>query len=285
MYDISFPHLGIVIRHLVSGIDVFGFRIAFYGIIMGCAMLAGLEIACRLAKMNGEDPDLYTDFFVYCIIFSIIAARAYYVIFSWDMYKDDPIQIFNLRAGGIAMYGSIIGGLTTMAVFSKIKKVPFLQMADRIMPGVLFGQVMGRWGNFFNCEAFGGYTDSLLAMRIRLALVGQNMLNEDVLSHTVMDAGTEYIQVHPTFLYESALNLCFFFWLYRHCRKQQFTGEIFWLYLGGYGLIRALVEGLRTDSLMIPGTPIRVSQLVAILCALTAAAVLRTKYKKSQQKP
>ena len=281
MYDISFPHLGIVIEHLRRSVSVGGFEIAYYGIIIGTGMLIAMHMICRDAARLGDDPDAYTDVGMLAIVVGIICARAYYVLFSWEMYKDDLIQIFNIRGGGLAIYGGVIGGLGAIYIYSKVKKKSFLRMCDLIMPGVLVGQIMGRWGNFFNCEAFGAYTDSLLAMRIRLALVGQNMLDADVLSHVIVENGTEYIQVHPTFFYESVLNLCLLCYMRRHRRRQRFEGELFWIYIGGYGLIRAAVEGLRTDSLMIAGTGIRVSQLLAAVCVLTAAVMIYRGYARA----
>ena len=192
--DIRFVHLGITIEHLKSSISVFGFRIAFYGIIIGIGMLAGIWIAQSDAKRRGQDPELYL------IICSIIGARIYYVLFEWDYYKENLLQIFNLRAGGLAIYGGVIAGAITMIVYTCAKKVSFFSMADTGVLGLVTGQIIGRWGNFFNCEAFGGYTDSLLAMRIKLSLVNDNMLNADVLSHKIVENGVEFIQVHPTFL-------------------------------------------------------------------------------------
>ena len=129
-YDLSFVNLGITIEHLRNSISVFGFRIAFYGIIIGIGMLAGIGVACSDAKRRGQDPDLYLDFALYAIIFSIIGARLYYVIFEWDMYKNDLLQIFNLRAGGLAIYGGVIGAVLTLIVYTRIKKVSFFSMAD-----------------------------------------------------------------------------------------------------------------------------------------------------------
>ena len=130
--DIRFVHLGITINHLKSSISVFGFRIAFYGIIIGIGMLAGLWIAQSDAKRRGQDPELYLDFALYAIICSIIGARLYYVIFEWDYYKNNLLQIFNLRAGGLAIYGGVIAGTITMIVYTRMKKVSFFSMADRL---------------------------------------------------------------------------------------------------------------------------------------------------------
>ena len=201
--DIRFVHLGLGIEHLRNSISVFGFRIAFYGIIIGIGMLAGIWIAQSDARRRGQDPDLYLDFALYGIIFSIIGARTYYVIFDWDNYKNDLIQIFNLRAGGLAIYGGVIAGVLTLLVFTRVKKLSFFSMADTGVLGLITGQIIGRWGNFFNCEAFGGYTDSFLAMRIKRSLVNPGMISQELLDHLIVENGVEYIQVHPTFLYES----------------------------------------------------------------------------------
>ena len=264
--DVSFPHLGIYIKHLVNHIDIFGFRIAFYGIIIALGMLAGINMACADAKRRGQNPEVYLDFAMYAIIFSIIGARTYYVIFEWDMYKDDLLQIFNLRAGGLAIYGGVIAAVITLIVFTKVKKQSFFSMADSGVLGLILGQIIGRWGNFFNAEAFGGYTNSLFALRYRLDIVGTGMLNNDVLSHVMETDGVKYIQVHPTFLYESCWNLVLLIFMLWYRKRKKFDGEVFFIYLGGYGLGRMIIEGLRTDSLLLPHTNIAVSQLLAGIC-------------------
>lgn len=264
--DVSFPHLGIYIKHLVNHIDIFGFRIAFYGIIIALGMLAGINLACADAKRRGQNPEVYLDFSMYAIIFSIIGARTYYVIFEWDMYKNDLLQIFNLRGGGLAIYGGVIAAVITLIVFTKVKKQSFFSMADSGVLGLILGQIIGRWGNFFNAEAFGGYTDSLFALRYRLDIVGTGMLNNDVLSHVMETDGVKYIQVHPTFLYESCWNLVLLIFMLWYRKRKKFDGEVFFIYLGGYGLGRMIIEGLRTDSLLLPHTNIAVSQLLAGIC-------------------
>lgn len=264
--DVSFPHLGIYIKHLVNHIDIFGFRIAFYGIIIALGMLAGINLACADAKRRGQNPEVYLDFSMYAIIFSIIGARTYYVIFEWDMYKNDLLQIFNLRGGGLAIYGGVIAAVITLIVFTKVKKQSFFSMADSGVLGLILGQIIGRWGNFFNAEAFGGYTDSLFALRYRIDIVGTGMLNNDVLSHVMETDGVKYIQVHPTFLYESCWNLALLIFMLWYRKRKKFDGEVFFIYLGGYGLGRMIIEGLRTDSLLLPHTNIAVSQLLAGIC-------------------
>ena len=282
--DIRFVHLGITINHLKSSISVFGFRIAFYGIIIGIGMLAGLWIAQSDAKRRGQDPELYLDFALYAIICSIIGARLYYVIFEWDYYKNNLLQIFNLRAGGLAIYGGVIAGTITMIVYTRMKKVSFFSMADTGVLGLVTGQIIGRWGNFFNCEAFGGYTDSLLAMRIRRALVNDNMLNADVLNHRIVENGVEYIQVHPTFFYESCWNLCLLLFMLWFRRYKKCDGQMLWIYLFGYGIGRFWIESLRTDQLILFGTGLPVSQALSLVLILVAAGNLIWRGYRHRQK-
>ena len=272
--DISFVHLGITIENLKNQISVFGFSIAYYGIIIGIGMLTGIWVAQNDAKRRGQDPDIYLDFALYGIIFAIIGARLYYVIFEWDMYKDNLLQIFNLRAGGLAIYGGVIGAVLTLIVFTRKRMVSFFSVADSGVLGLITGQIIGRWGNFFNCEAFGGYTDSLLAMRIKRSLVNENMLNGDVLNHLIVENGVEYIQVHPTFLYESLWNLGLLMFMLWYRKRKKFDGEMLWIYLVGYGLGRFWIEGLRTDQLILFGTGIAVSQGLSLILVLASVGVL-----------
>ena len=281
--DIRFVHLGITIEHLKSSISVFGFRIAFYGIIIGIGMLAGIWIAQSDAKRRGQDPELYLDFALYAIICSIVGARIYYVIFEWDYYKENLLQIFNLRAGGLAIYGGVIAGAITMIVYTRVKKVSFFSMADTGVLGLVTGQIIGRWGNFFNCEAFGGYTDSLLAMRIKRSLVNDNMLNADVLSHKIVENGVEFIQVHPTFLYESCWNLCLLIFMLWFRKYKKYDGQMFWIYLFGYGTGRFWIENLRTDQLILFGTGLAVSQALSLVRIRVAAGNLIWRGRKHRQ--
>ena len=278
--DVSFVHLGITIEHLRNSISIGGFKIAFYGMIIGIGMLAGLYMAQRDARRRGQDPELYLDFALYAIIFSIIGARLYYVIFDWDLYKHNPIEIFNLRAGGLAIYGGIIGAVLTLIVFTKIRKVSFFSMADSGCIGLITGQIIGRWGNFFNCEAFGGYTDSFLAMRLKMSLVNPSMISQELLNHKIVENGVEYIQVHPTFLYESLWNLGVLIFLLWYRKRKKFDGEILWMYLLEYGLGRAWIEGLRTDQLLFFGTGIPVSQALSMVLVAAASAVIIWKRSK-----
>ena len=285
MYDLKFVNLGITIEHMVSSVNVFGFRIAFYGIIIGIGMLLGIMLAAWDAEDRGLGEDVIYDHVFWVIVIGIMGARLYYVFFQWDAYKDDLLQILNLRAGGLAIYGGVIAGLTTMYVLCRRKKLSFLDVADSLMLAVLVGQILGRWGNFFNCEAFGRYTESLFAMRIRKAIVNPIMIDAELLEHIIIENGTEYIQVHPTFLYESFWNFCLLMFLLWYRKRKKFTGEIFLLYLCGYGLGRCIIEGLRTDSLLIPGTGIAVSQLLAGTCFVVSLFLILLGRKRAVLKP
>ena len=278
---INFPHLGIYLDHVGKSISVFGFEIAYYGIIMGSSILLGLFLAEREAKRTGQDPDTYTDMIIYAIIFSIICARAYYVIFSWENYKDNLLSIFILRQGGIAIYGSLIGAVATVYVYCKVKKLSFLQMTDTACMGLVAGQILGRWGNFFNREAFGGYTDGLLAMQLPVSAVRAHEITDEMWAHVQVIGGEQFIQVHPTFLYESLWNLgviCFLYW-YR--TRKKFQGELFLVYLLGYGLGRVWIEALRTDQLQIGNTGIPVSQLLAGVLILFSLCMIFLGRKKN----
>lgn len=282
--DLSFVNLGITIDHMRNSVSIFGFRIAFYGIIIGLGMLAGIAVALSDAKRRGQDPDMYLDFAFYAIIISIIGARAYYVIFDWDNYKDNLLQIFNLRAGGLAIYGGVIGAVLTLIVFTRARKQSFFSMADSGVLGLITGQIIGRWGNFFNCEAFGGFTDNLLAMRIKMSLVNPSMISQELVDKQIVENGVAYIQVHPTFLYESVWNLGVLAFMLWYRKRKKFDGEMLWIYFLGYGLGRVWIEGLRTDQLKLPGTGLAVSQLLSAALVCVAAVVIVTRRKKLKGK-
>ena len=202
-YSIAFPNLGITIEHLNKSFSIFGFPVAYYGLLIGIGIFAGIFMAVREAKVTGQNVEDYYDFALYAVIFSIIGARIYYVIFEWDSYKNDLLQIFNLRAGGMAIYGGIIAAVITLIVFAKKKKLSIGLMLDTGGLGLILGQIIGRWGNFVNREAFGGYTDGLLAMQLKMSEVYSAYITDDIAQHIQTINGVDYIQVHPTFLYES----------------------------------------------------------------------------------
>lgn len=268
--DIAFPNLGIYLNNVPKGFSVFGFQIALYGVIIGIGVLSGVLMAAFVAKKEDMNPDMIWDFAIYAIIFSIMGARVYYVIFQWDMYRDNPISILNLRNGGLAIYGAVIAAFLTLFIYTRIKKQSFLQMVDVCVPGLILGQAIGRWGNFTNREVFGGYTDNLLAMQLPRLAVRARDITPDIEAHTILIDSMEYIQVHPTFLYESLWNLLVLCLMLIYHKHKKFNGETWLLYLGGYGLGRFWIEGIRTDQLYLTGTTVPVSQLLAIICVVVA---------------
>ncbi len=282
--DIAFPHLNLYLENLPKSITVFGIPIAFYGMIIGLGVIAGVLMAVREAKVTGQDPEIYWDFSLYAIFFCIVGSRIYYVIFSWDTYKDNLLEIFNLRHGGLAIYGTVIAAFITAFVYCRRKKIPFFQLCDTGIVGLILGQIIGRWGNFMNREAFGEYTDSLLAMRLPVDAVRPWDISESLSAHIV--EGTNYIQVHPTFLYESMWNLLVLVLMLCYRKRKKFQGEITLLYLGGYGLGRCIIEGLRTDQLLIPHTDIAVSQVLAGLLfafAVIIEIIVRKRIRKENE--
>ncbi len=279
--DIAFPHLGIYLRDVPKSFSVFGFDIAYYGVFIGLGVLAGILMAAHQAKVTGQDPDTYWDFAIYAVIFSVVGARIYYVIFAWDYYKDDLLSIFQTRKGGMAIYGCVITAFITLFVYCRIKKKNPLLMGDTAMPGLLLGQIIGRWGNFMNREVFGEFYDGLFSMQLPVAAVRARDISENIAAH--IPEGANYINVHPTFLYESLWNLGVMVLMLVYRKHKRFDGELCLLYLGGYGLGRFIIEGIRTDTLFLPGTTIPVSQVLAMLMLIFAVAVdiaVRIRLKK-----
>lgn len=279
--SIRFVNLGIEIEDLGKNISVFGFEIAYYGIVIAIGMVLALMLVFREVKITGQNTEDYYDLAIFTILSGIIGARLYYVIFEWDMYKDDLLSVFNIRNGGMAIYGSVLAGVLTIYVFSRVKKLSFMQITDTVVLGLLVGQILGRWGNFFNREAFGGYTDNLFAMQIKLDEVG-GIITDSISKNIKIVDGIEYIQVHPTFLYESLWNLILLTIILIYKKHKKFDGEIAGIYMMGYGLGRFMIEGLRTDQLLLPGIHVAVSQVVSIIMILAGAGIII--YKRWIQK-
>jgi phosphatidylglycerol:prolipoprotein diacylglycerol transferase len=228
--------------------SIFGIDVAWYGILISMGVLIGAIIAMKEAKRVGMDEEILIDFLIWEIPLCLVGARLYYVIFEWDMYKNNPIEALNIRNGGLAIHGAIITAIIVAIVFTRIKKLSFWTIADICAPSLILAQSIGRWGNFVNQEAHGGPTD---------------------LPWGIMIDG---IKVHPTFLYESIWNFLVFLFLIWYSRnKKKVKGEVFLLYLGLYSFIRLFIEGLRTDSLMLG--PIRVAQLMSIIGMIIPAYI------------
>lgn len=282
--DIAFPNLGIYLKNVPKSFSIFGFEIAFYGLLIGVGVLAGIMMAAHVAKITGQNPDDYWDFAIYAVIFSIIGARIYYVIFAWDFYKDDLLGIFQLRNGGLAIYGGVIAAFITLFVYCRIKKKNPLLIGDTCMPGLILGQAIGRWGNFMNREVFGEYYEGLFSMQLPIAAVRSRDISENIAAH--IPEGADYINVHPTFLYESVWNLLIFVLLLVFRKHKKFDGEMCLLYFGGYGLGRFVIEGIRTDTLFLPGTSVPVSQVLALLMVIFSVGadiVIRVKAKRTSR--
>lgn len=278
---IDFPNLGIHLKSVGDHITVFGFDIAYYGIVIGIGILAGLMLAVMEAKRTHQNVEDYYDLAIYGVIFSIIGARAYYVIFSWDMYKDDIKSIINIREGGLAIYGGVITAIIVVFIFAKIKKIsPFL-LFDTGGFGLITGQMIGRWGNFFNREAFGEYTNGLFAMRLPVDAVRSSDITTKMWNHAETVKGVMYIQVHPTYLYESMWCLMVLIIMLLYRKHKKFDGEVFLIYLLGYGLGRFWIESLRTDQLLLPKVGLPVSQLLAGTIVIVSAILIITGRKKA----
>jgi phosphatidylglycerol:prolipoprotein diacylglycerol transferase len=280
--EASFPQLGINIPFLPQiAFEVFGIEIYLYGLLVTSGIAAGILYAYLEAKRTKQDPEVYFDFCMYAIPICIVSLRIYYVAFSWDNYKNNLWEVFNFREGGLAIYGAIIAAVITAVVYTHVKRLPFGLFADTGAPALVLGQVIGRWGNFFNREAFGTYTDSMFALRYLESTV--NDIPAVVKEKAFIVDGFSYIQVHPAFLYESLWNLGLFVFLNIYKGRKKFDGEILLLYLLGYGLGRVWIEGIRTDNLMLWGTSLAVSQVLSGVLAVTAAVLIFAYRKKTSK--
>ncbi len=304
--NIFFPKLGIRLYHVLRYFTVFGRRITLYGLVIGTGMILGYLLAERTAKKTGQDPEPYLDFTIIAIIVSVLCARLYYVVFNWSNYSGEPwYKVFAIWEGGLAIYGGVIGGVATAFIFTRVKKMRQLLFTDTAVLGLLTGQIIGRWGNFFNREVFGTYTKGLFSMQIDVrdvnwffdpatpqsvveaAYAGKPKALERILeirnNATVIDGAT-YISVHPTFLYESVWNLVLLILLLFRTKHKKFDGEILLMYLFGYGLGRFWIEGMRTDQLFLFNTAIPVSQLLSAILMAGSAVIYAILWKKSKKK-
>ena len=298
--DIIFPGLGIHLKNVGDSFTIFGLRIAYYGVCIALAMVCGYLVAEFQAKRTNQNPETYLDFAVIAIIISVICARLYYVIFEWDSFKKDTVKdtllaIINLRSGGLAIYGGIIGGVTTAIIYAKKKRLNVGLFTDTACVGLVTGQIIGRWGNFFNREAFGSYAKGLFRMLVNVKdtwwqfdpssseealraeyegkTVALNRILEIRNNAQVID-GETYVSVHPTFLYESFLNLVLLTIILLYTKRKKANGELLCMYIAGYGAIRFFVESMRSDQLLLWGTGLAVSQLLSGLLFIGGLAVL-----------
>ena len=250
---ISFPFLGLEVNPPRT-ITLGPLTIHFYGLIIALGLVLAVMYCCRRSKEFGVKEDDLLDGVLWVTPFAIVCARAYYCVFSWDQYAHDPISVLYIWNGGLAIYGGVLGAVLGVAVFCKIKKLKISTVLDMVLIGFLIGQSLGRWGNFFNREAFGAETASFFRM---------GLLNEKT-------GVTTYF--HPTFLYESVWNAVGFALLHFISKKRKYDGQVALCYAAWYGLGRCIIEGLRVDSLW--WGPFRVSQLLAGISCVAAVAVL-----------
>ncbi len=278
---VSFPGLGLEFELDRVAFSVGSIDIYWYAVIIACGFLLAMLFVFKYAKSFGVDPDRVVDVVCFALILGIIGARAYYVAFAWDNYKDNLMEIFNLRAGGLAFYGGIIGGVLGIIIGCKLRAQKLLPFLDLAGGAVLIGQGIGRWGNFVNCEAFGSNTN------LPWGMTG-NKIVEYIERHSADEMGAVMdpnMPVHPTFFYEflwCAIGLCVFIYLIKY---RKFDGQMFLFYLAWNGFGRMLIEGLRTDSLMIG--PFRVSQMLGAIMAIGGLALwyFALKKLKTENKP
>lgn len=304
MGDIRFPGLGIHLKDVPEGFSLFGLEVKLYGFMIAIGFILAYIVLTREAKRTGQEDEIYVDFMLWMIIPAILGARIYYIIFSLDSYIEPGkgfwqtfLDMINIRQGGLAIYGGIIAGVIVGIIFCKKKKVSIKLMADTAVMPLLIGQIVGRFGNFFNREAFGDYTDSVFRMCLPVSYFNGNgslsglaesgIINENMLNNPVSFDGSVWISVHPTFLYEALWNLALLIIIFVYRKHKKFDGELGLLYVWGYGLGRVWIEALRSDSLMVPGLNMKVSQLVAAVCVLVASVLIvkkRFDYVKDMSK-
>ena len=269
---LSFPGLGIGEFSVNSeAFSIFGAPIAWYALIICMGMIFAVLYVIFRAKQIGVDSEQVLDFALFVIPIGVLGARLYYVIMEIDSF-DSLMDVFNIRNGGLAIYGGIIAGALTVLGVCKYKKIDFLAFADCVVPGLVMAQAIGRWGNFMNGEAYGGITDSF----IRMGICNAN----SVYTFQTYDM----VYVHPTFLYESLWNIIGFIGVNIFYKHKKYDGQIFLMIFGWYGLGRMLIEGLRTDSLYLFGSNIRVSQALAgVLFVVCTSLLIYLAIKKPQR--
>jgi len=273
--QVSFPGLGIVDSFDLNNVAFCigdSFCVYWYGVIITCGIIMAFLYAVMRGKYESVTFDNIVDVGIVTVILGVVGARLYYVLTSLDSYIPEPFNlgqfiknVFNLRNGGLAIYGGIICGALAIILVTAIKKINTLKFLDMVAPGVMIGQLMGRWGNFFNGEAYGEIVSEGHPLYfMRMGLISNN---------TVSDFGTkDMVYVHPTFLYESLWNLAGFLLINALYKKKKFNGQIACMYLAWYGFGRFFIEGLRTDSLYVG--PFRISQLVGIICFVVFGGLL-----------
>lgn len=266
--SIRFPNLNISLDYVPKGFQVFGVEFTVFGILVALGMLMGIFFIVLEAKRTNQNQNQYLGMVIFAIVGGVIGARLYYVGFQWNLYKNNAEEILNLRNGGMAFYGALLGGTLFAALFCQLRKISFWKMADTAVTGLLMGQIAGSLGCFFSREGFGEYTDNALAMQLPLSAVRSGDVTTGLRENLAEINGVSYIQAHPLFLYNCLWCILILIFILAIRRKKRFQGELFMHYLAGYGLGHIVIEWLRTDKLYIPATKIPVSVLVSVLLAV-----------------
>lgn len=272
---IEFPKLGFRIPINREAFKVFGLSVYWYGIIISFAFFLAVLLGMRNSKKANIKQDDIIDLVLFAAPLSIIGARLYYVVFNWSEFGGDLLKIINIRTGGLALYGGLITAAIVAVVFSKVRKIDALNFVDYCIPYFVLAQAIGRWGNFTNQEAFGANTT------LPWGMTGNEIKNQLLILSNLGFAVDSEMPVHPTFLYESLWNLGIFILLIWFSKRKKLKGEVFCLYMIGYGVGRAWIEGLRLDSLLLGN--LRVSQLLSIVFVIAFGlifAIRRIRYNK-----
>jgi len=283
--DIWFPNLGIYFENVPQyAFSVFGFQIYMYALCIVAGIAAAYFLAAWYAKCTNQRTEDYLDLLCLGVPMAVAGLRIYYMVFNWDLYRTQNIvaAFLNIRDGGLAIYGGIIGALLAGAIMSVRKKIPFTTLTDTCAPSLLLGQVIGRMGNFFNREAFGGFTDNLFAMRIRVDQA--RYTPSELLEQVVTANGVQYMQVHPTFLYEMFFNFILMIALILYRPHKKFNGEVILLYMLGYGVIRFFIEALRTDQLIFFDTGLPASQIMSAVFVVVSVLLIIMGHMRTQKR-
>lgn len=276
---INFPNLNIHWENVGQKINLFGMEVTYFGILLGVAILFGIALTMWIAHRNGQEVEEYLNLSIFVIVFGIIGARVYYVLFGFEQFKGHWTKIFNMRSGGLAFYGALIAGIITVFIYCKRQGLIVWKVLDTIVPALLIGQILGKLGNFFNREAFGEYTDGIFAMQLPIDSVRAVDVTEKMRQNVEKIDGVNMIQVSPSFLYEMVLCLILLIGLLIYKRFEVYKGEIFLLYVIGYGAGRFFIEMGRVDKLRTLIFHLPVSQVVAVLSVIIAMVLLAVTYK------
>ena len=272
--DIQFVNLGVSFRHLPAGISIGGITISSFFVLVLCGIVTGCRMSRHIARNNGENPSDYLTLTVLGVLFGAAGAHLFYVILNWERFQSHPLQILQLDGGGMEFYGALGAGVLADFLWCLLRRRSFGKVSDTAAFGLLLAQTIGEWGNFFSCQAFGGYTNRLFAMRISASDVRPDQITRELADHIVTVRGSDYIQVHPLFFYRSLWLLILLLVCLAFRGRRRWDGEIFCWYLAGYGSCRLLTEGLAAAPIVLPGTGIPAAQMIAAVTTVLALLIL-----------